>query len=471
MIQSDKIQPITNYAAIEIINFTDKIQDDFKRTSVAEKMVKLLRDEKINISPMVIDGCWGTGKTVFCGRLMKLMKSTQDNKHNIIYVDAFKADHAHEPLLTILAEVLKVIPVEDIKAKEKFIEKVTPYIRIASKLFATVVPYGTVIVDCLNEILRERGEACVDLENLKTELKSISSNGNPIVIFIDELDRCKPDFAIHMLEVIKHVFDVPNVQFVLICNTEQLKASIKHCYGSAVDAQSYLDKFLKFSFTLPRQCLEHTHQMSAAIKHYQKLINNSSSLKKTVLNNEGQIFIFIRHILQTQKFSLREIETFIRYLNIYEIITPSEEKFKELPEKQLKEQEDTHHLDNDYTTMLKLTGILLFCFRPKLAHDIVHNQLDALDLCEFFGEKKIASFTNEYRQPQPHKMILAKLGQECQKNAELFMPACDKEKLLWNNLFKKNKISSYDEEPYSSIVIKTIKIINLNDNSSGLSDD
>ena len=54
-----------------------------------------------------------------------------------------------------------------------------------------------------------------------------------------------------MLENIKHIFDVEGVDFVLISNTNQLKASVNHCYGRGVDAQKYLDKFVGFRFSLP----------------------------------------------------------------------------------------------------------------------------------------------------------------------------------------------------------------------------
>ncbi|MBJ6977682.1 P-loop NTPase fold protein, partial [Vibrio cholerae] len=73
-------------------------------------------------------------------------------------------------------------------------------------------------------------EAESSLQALQQALKSIAEQ-KPIVLFIDELDRCRPNFSVLMLETIKHTFDVEGVQFVLITNTNQLKASINHCYG------------------------------------------------------------------------------------------------------------------------------------------------------------------------------------------------------------------------------------------------
>ncbi|GEM76156.1 hypothetical protein C1141_10500 [Vibrio agarivorans] len=80
-------------------NLTFTERDEFKRKSVAEK-VSLLLESPIDVSPMVIDGGWGTGKTEFCHKLINLMM--EKDSHHLIYVDAFQADHADEPLLTIL---------------------------------------------------------------------------------------------------------------------------------------------------------------------------------------------------------------------------------------------------------------------------------------------------------------------------------------------------------------------------------
>ena len=77
---------------------TFKQRDEFRRQPIAEKLISLLTSN-IDISPMVIDGGWGTGKSEFCHKLIDLMND--DDTHHLIYVDAFQADHADEPLLTV----------------------------------------------------------------------------------------------------------------------------------------------------------------------------------------------------------------------------------------------------------------------------------------------------------------------------------------------------------------------------------
>lgn len=72
-----------------------------------------------------------------------------------------------------------------------------------------------------------------------------------LVIFIDELDRCKPSFAIEMLERIKHYFDDERIIFVVSLNKEQLIHTISNYYGSEFDATRYLNRFFDISVNLP----------------------------------------------------------------------------------------------------------------------------------------------------------------------------------------------------------------------------
>ena len=91
------------------------------------------------------------------------------------------------------------------------------------------------------------------IKHLKNSLSKIaSSQDKPIVFFIDELDRCRPDFAVKLIERIKHFFDVPGFVFVLMVNWKQLEASVKGVYGESIEANTYLGKFVHFSLELPK---------------------------------------------------------------------------------------------------------------------------------------------------------------------------------------------------------------------------
>jgi hypothetical protein len=90
-----------------------------------------------------------------------------------------------------------------------------------------------------------------NLELLIKELEQHSKYRLPIFIFIDELDRCRPDYAIELLEGIKHLFGVPGIYFVVATNMRQLGESTKAIYGSGFDGQQYLKRFFDLEFSLP----------------------------------------------------------------------------------------------------------------------------------------------------------------------------------------------------------------------------
>lgn len=73
----------------------------------------------------------------------------------------------------------------------------------------------------------------------------------PLVIVIDELDRCKPDYAILVLETVKHLFTVPGVVFVVATDSRQLSNAIKHVYGLDAAAEDYLRRFFDLAVSLP----------------------------------------------------------------------------------------------------------------------------------------------------------------------------------------------------------------------------
>lgn len=106
------------------------------------------------------------------------------------------------------------------------------------------------------------------LELLVNTLQAEKAIEGPLYIFVDELDRCRPDYAIKLLEGIKHLFAVKGVVFVVSTNLDQLSKSVQAVYGGEFDGHSYLKRFFDFEFTLPSpdrysfsQVLMHEHPL------------------------------------------------------------------------------------------------------------------------------------------------------------------------------------------------------------------
>lgn len=96
------------------------------------------------------------------------------------------------------------------------------------------------------------GEKLKDLKKRFEKLaQKVSESGKPLVIIIDELDRCRPTFAIELLEKIKHLFNIPRILFIIGIDREQLGYSIKSVYGENMNVDGYLRRFIDMEFILP----------------------------------------------------------------------------------------------------------------------------------------------------------------------------------------------------------------------------
>ena len=371
--------------------YTFKNRDDFNREHIADKIINLL-NSTINVSPMIVDGSWGVGKTEFCQKLINKMDESDKNKNHLIYIDAFKADHANEPLMTVLVAVLNILP--DDTNKKELRKKVLPVLRYSLKvggkaLFSHIFKQDSETVaegfeSEINKVAEKAIDASVEtllqdhidseknLRALQETLKQVAEE-KPIILFIDELDRCKPDFAILMLETIKYVFDINKVNFVLIANTIQLKASINHCYGS-IDAERYLDKFIKFKFLLPNITNRIYSSINlASVHHYQNLIKSSPYLSNLGIEDNYYVLL-LEMIFEKNNTSLREVETLVRNLEIFQVINL---------------QDGINNRGSYLYKLITILSIALAIYKPKIAQDLLDNRLDAKDFVEFTGIKEL----------------------------------------------------------------------------------
>lgn len=91
-----------------------------------------------------------------------------------------------------------------------------------------------------------------ELETFATQLAAENGSAAPLVIVVDELDRCRPDYAISILETVKHLFTVPSVVFVVATDSRQLSNAIRHVYGLDAAASDYLRRFFDLAISLPK---------------------------------------------------------------------------------------------------------------------------------------------------------------------------------------------------------------------------
>jgi hypothetical protein len=228
---------------------------------------------------IAIDAPWGEGKTWFGKNWEQYLR---ENNRKVLYIDAFKHDYIEDPFVLLASEFFNLAhgddqALENLKDKASKVAKAT--MSIGTKVGMNILTKSLLgNINISEEIEKLLGDAGGEMSNFtskwveakfdeheqdkqsilafKEELQTFSSSQeHPIVIFIDELDRCKPDFAVGLIERIKHFFDVPNIVFVLLLNREQIESAIKGIYGVDTQASAYLGKFINFFFRLPKHTI------------------------------------------------------------------------------------------------------------------------------------------------------------------------------------------------------------------------
>ena len=229
-------------------------QDDtLDRAQIAEKLTNLIRDQS---DPFVIsiDGQWGTGKTFL---LKRWQKDLEKQDFRVIYFNAWEDDFCDDPLLSIIGQLSDYFKKGNLKKLADDMGKIA--IPLLKKNALSVLNRATGLTfevdlnerDLLKEY-RDQRQTKTELKNLLAKMAAavVQETNHPLVFIIDELDRCRPTFAIELLERVKHIFDVPDMVFVFGINRDELCKSLQSVYGD-IDADVYLRRFFDMEFRLP----------------------------------------------------------------------------------------------------------------------------------------------------------------------------------------------------------------------------
>jgi predicted KAP-like P-loop ATPase len=223
-------------------------EDDlFKREKIAIELTKMIEETRKPFS-IAIDSYWGSGKTVF---LTKWKDKLEKDSYKTIYIDAWKMDYYIDPIIPIIGSINHLLDLENANSedlKSAFLVIMKDILKNITK-----VDYDKVLDSFKNKSRNDYTEfvSYEEQRNLIHEkLSDFALSNKKIYFFIDELDRCKPLFAINFLERIKHYLDIPNFVFVFSVDLKQLGYSIKHVYGN-IDSDSYFRKFFDIVYNLP----------------------------------------------------------------------------------------------------------------------------------------------------------------------------------------------------------------------------
>ncbi len=316
-----------------------------ERKEIADSLTALFRGSE---HPFVVavNAGWGTGKSLF----LRMWSDDLINRgYACLTFNAWEYDHTDQPLTAFLTALRRQKedrwsrePTFTTRMANRIADVCGNFFNTLPNIFPKIIGSGTTMGlaasgvpptqakaagDVTESVAKQLLESSVeDAENrdtFKTQLQQFAKDlcaeemlQGPLIVMVDELDRCRPDFAIALLEDIKHLFSVPGVVFVLAVEKNQLANCINARYGMEIaGAKSYLNKFIDMTIELPApssdafiDVLQQTYPLPDPEKW---------SLFFKVPNSSVQSFLsFCKEVLSLYAFSLRDLAQIFCRLSI-----------------------------------------------------------------------------------------------------------------------------------------------------------
>ena len=313
------------------------------------KLINGIEENKI----IALDGEWGSGKTWFVKSVEYLMNSESNNELNIVdkeimnkvkdkymtfYYNAWENDDAKSAMLSLIYKLIN----------DSCLQKNESEVGAIPSLLNTVIKFVTNgAIDIKEDIFGEQWNNkqitdCIKTsEEIKETFKKIIDNllienKNRLLIIIDEIDRCKPTFAIDLLENIKHFYDDNRIIFLVTTNNKALASSVCKIYGEKYDGALYLDRIFDINLELPsnyiqdyinaiddgnsnsnyhfKVCRELAKENKMTMREYNRYLNSMESIKNNLIGGYSYLSLFANYIIIPVSMSLR-IKDKNRYYN------------------------------------------------------------------------------------------------------------------------------------------------------------
>ena len=280
---------------------------------------------------IALDGNWGSGKTFFVKQIKMIMDAhnqfishdTDDTADDIIsvranhyrdkvfdlqpqvcvYYDAWVNDNDEDPVMSLVYSILQSVDSDFSFRNPNFIKAGASIMELFSGRNWTQLIENLKVSSPLDAVKEHK-----DMDFLVSRfLKSLlPEKGNRLIVFVDELDRCKPSYAVRLLERIKHYFSNDSITFVFSVNINELQHTIRKYYGDDFNGSRYLDRFFDLRVTLPQPDLQ---------SYYMSLDFNDSHYTYDIVCGT---------VIKVYHFELREVAKYLR-LSKMAAYTPTHE--------------------------------------------------------------------------------------------------------------------------------------------------
>ena len=230
-----------------------------------EKSVKKAIDEFLEFdtnlgkgSVMGLSSPFGTGKSTFIEMARYYMEfknnqDNQDNKYISAYINVSENEFHQNPLLIILKVICRAIDEDYRKTKKDKDHIKIIIIKLIKLALKMTTPFDTKLYleesERVNDRLYERFTQPDDLAKQKfiLYLEEMVKN-KKLIVFLDDIDRCSPNFAVKILEQLKFYFESLNITFVVSYDRSQLEDFLRLRFGKNIDIEGYLQKFFDYNY-------------------------------------------------------------------------------------------------------------------------------------------------------------------------------------------------------------------------------
>jgi|GEM_PF-702905 len=229
---------------------------------------------------IAINSPFGTGKSFFVNRLVQQF---QNEGQVALYFNAWEKDNQSQPLLSFVGEIQKQFSknygISKTRKSMKAVVKGAGNIALGkgvpalARIFTAGV-LGDDDIKALGQVgqelisgagnvaeglVQKQADVETAFEDFRKDLEKAAADAldkageqaKAVYVFVDELDRCRPPYALELLENIKHLFSVQGIVFILAIDRNHLKNSISTIYGAGMDSEGYLARFIDQNYYLP----------------------------------------------------------------------------------------------------------------------------------------------------------------------------------------------------------------------------
>ncbi len=282
---------------------------------------------------MALDSSWGGGKTTF---VKMWQKQLENQGFKTIYFNGWENDFCDDPLPALISEIGGIVenekPAQE-KAIKEFKKHGAKFIKRAIPVALKIITQGVIDIneDAEKELAKLIGSSSAELiedyskqkdamvelrKSLSEFIKSVrdedENSTKPVVFFIDELDRCRPLYAIEVLERVKHLFSVEGLVFVLSIDVKQLGHSLKCVYGQGMDVNGYLSRFIDLYYRLPepsrKEYFEYLFSVMGLDRMFEEKSSQYSAWLLRMYNERNELLEMLVYLGEKFSLSLREIE-------------------------------------------------------------------------------------------------------------------------------------------------------------------